>query len=138
MLLPVALTALVLFVQDAEALSALRDFLDEHQLPTIAADALADLMQILKAGPETTVFVDCQALQTFGLGLLAKIRVAAPPARLVLLCSRSHPHRDLIREALALGAYACVLAPYQDYEVLTLVRLNQNRKPVKRAASRKR
>jgi DNA-binding NtrC family response regulator len=138
MLLPMVVTALVLFVQDAEALFTLRDFLDQHQLPTIAADTLADLIQILKAGPETTVFVDCQALQTFGLGLLAKIRVAAPPARLVLLCSRTHQHRHLIREAMALGAYACVLAPYQDYEVLTLVRLNQSRKSVKRATSRKR
>jgi DNA-binding NtrC family response regulator len=139
MSMSVAVTAPVLLAQDEETRRALLELLREHQITALAAENPTELLLILKGGPSATVFVDCQALESHGGGLFAKIRVAAPAARLVLLCERRHQnHRRLVRDALEMGIYACLLAPYEGYEVLTLVRPHQGRKPpVRRTPPRK-
>ena len=44
----------------------------------------------------------------------------------MLLCDKGHQeHRDLIKEAMDLGIYACLLAPVADWEVLAMVRRGQ-------------
>ena len=48
------------------------------------------------------------------------INVACPGCNAILLCDQDH--RVLIKEAVELGVYACILAPYEEWEVLTMIR----------------
>lgn len=82
-----------------------------------------EVLQAIKGRPGATVFVDCEAVSTFGAGIYSKLKVACPRCRLVLLGDKGNKaHREIIREAMELGIYACLLAPYEDWEVLTLMR----------------
>jgi hypothetical protein len=57
------------------------------------------------------------------VGIYAKIKVASRYCRAILICDKSHKaHREIIREAMEIGIYACLLAPYEDWEVLAMVR----------------
>ncbi len=98
-----------------------------------------EALQALKAQGQATVFVDCRTVSTHGPGLYAKIKVACPPCRVVLLCDKTHhEHRDLIKEAMDLGIYACLLAPVADWEVLAMMRRGQVPQPPGRRPPRNR
>jgi len=91
-------------------------------LPRVAAD-LGTVLQALKGEDWATVIVDCEAVTRYGVGIYAKIKVACRYCRVILICDKSHKtHREIIREAMEIGIYACLLAPYEDWEVLAMVR----------------
>ena len=59
-----------------------------------------------------------------------------PGCNAILLCGQDH--RDFIKEAVEHGVYACILAPYEEWEVLTMTRniiakkkLQDQKKPYK-------
>ena len=59
--------------------------------------------------------------------------------RIVLLCDkRHHEHRDIVKEAMDLGIYACLLAPFAEWEVLAMVRHSQVGRPAGRRQARTR
>jgi len=67
------------------------------------------------------------------------MKVACPRCRIVLLCDkRHHEHRDIVKEAMDLGIYACLLAPFAEWEVLAMVRHSQAAKPPGRRQARTR
>jgi len=132
------ISAPVLLVENAAVLQAVVRELGRHQLSPRVAGEVAELLRLLKMEPEATVFLDCRALMQHGVGLIARLRVASPGSRLVLLCSRDHPHhQSLVREAMDMGVYACLSAPYQDYEILAMVRPAQSRKPPRKPPPRR-
>jgi AmiR/NasT family two-component response regulator len=51
----------------------------------------------------------------------------------ILLCDQAH--RKFIKEAMELGAYASILSPYEEWEVLTIIRniltVKRKRRPKK-------
>jgi hypothetical protein len=64
--------------------------------------------------------------------------VACPWSRIVLLCHKDHKnHREIIRQAMEIGVYACLIAPFEGWEVLTMVRHPQARRPSRRRPPRK-
>jgi hypothetical protein len=66
--------------------------------------------------------VDCAAISSYGSGIYSKIKVGCPLCRIVLLCDKAHKdHRTIIKEALEIGIYACLLMPYEDWEVLAML-----------------
>jgi DNA-binding NtrC family response regulator len=98
-----------------------------------------DLIRALKELDFCTIFVDCQVIELYGPGLFAKIKVACPACRMVLLCDRTHEaHRDLVKEAMDLGVYACLLAPFAEWEILTMIRPGQVTAPAGRPSVRDR
>jgi hypothetical protein len=67
------------------------------------------------------------------------MKVACPGIRIVLLCDKSHhEHRDIVKEAMDLGIYACLLAPFAEWEVLAMVRHSQVARPPGRRQARTR
>jgi DNA-binding NtrC family response regulator len=98
---------------------------DNNYYPIVIPDPTA-LPQALKAQPFAVVFIDCEAVISYGGGIYAKIKVSCPRARIILFGQRAHlqnkSHRDLVKEAMDLGVYACLLAPYKDWEVLSMVK----------------
>jgi len=43
-----------------------------------------------------------------------------PGCNAILLCDQDH--RDFIKDTVEHGVYACILTPYDEWEVLTMIR----------------
>lgn len=127
---------LLIFREETRA--AVAEVLAEHfYTPVIMLDP-DGLVQELKGRERATVFVDCEAVLRFGIGLYSRLKVASPGCRLVLFCHKEHPgHRDLIREAMEIGVYACLQWPVEDWEVLTIVRHISTPRPGRRRLPRR-
>jgi DNA-binding NtrC family response regulator len=123
---PFSPPALLLWVADKECRDLLVNILTAQEYAPRVVGQPAEALQTLKGHEQATVFVDCQVVSTHGPGLYAKLKVACPPCRVVLLCEKRHlEHRDIVKEAMDLGIYACLLAPFADWEVLAMVRHGQ-------------
>ena len=123
---PLSSPALLLWVADKGSRDFLVDILTAQEYTPLVVGKPAEALQALKGHEQATVFVDCQIVSTYGPGLYAKLKVACPRCRVVLLCDKSHQeHRDIVKEAMDLGIYACLLAPFADWEVLAMVRHGQ-------------
>jgi DNA-binding NtrC family response regulator len=125
--------ALVVMVADSQTREVLIKLLEGNEhVPQLAGNP-GEALQALKGHEQGTIFVDCRSVSAYGPGLYAKLKVACPRCRVVLLCDKSHQeHRDLVKEAMDLGIYACLLAPFADWEVLAMVRHGQTGKPAGR------
>jgi DNA-binding NtrC family response regulator len=136
---PVESTALLLFVSDSPSRDFLVHFLEAQDYPPTVVGTPNEALKALKNREQATLFVDCQTISIYGPGLYAKIKVACPGCRVVLLCDKSHhEHRDIVKEAMDLGIYACLLAPFAEWEVLAMVRHSQAPKPAGRRQPRTR
>ena len=90
-------------------------------VPCVAANP-PEVMQLLRKTKCATVFVDCEAIGIYGAGICAKFKVACQYCRVVLLCDkRLEAHCQIIKEVMEIGIYACLLPPFEDWEVLTMV-----------------
>jgi DNA-binding response OmpR family regulator len=129
---------LFILVGNDETRDFLVTLLREHNYsPTVAADP-GEMVQALKECQHATVFLDCEEVELYGPGIYSKIKVACQSSRIVLLCDKSHKnHRDIIKEAMEIGIYACLLAPLEGWEVLTMVRHGQSKKPIKKRLPKK-
>ncbi len=117
---------LFLLVADSQPREFLVNFLEAQGYAPRVLEHPGEMVKTLKRTQQATVFVDCLIVGTYGPGLYAKIKVACPGCRIVLLCDKSHhEHRDLVKEAMDLGIYACLLAPFAEWEILAMVRQSQ-------------
>ena len=129
--------ALLLLVADHQFRDFLVNFLESQEYAPRVVGNPNDALQTLKGLDQALVFVDCQTVSAYGPSLYAKIKVACPASRIVLLCAKSHhDHRDIVKEAMDLGIYACLLAPFAEWEVLAMVRHSQVAKPAGRRQPR--
>jgi AmiR/NasT family two-component response regulator len=64
--------------------------------------------------------MDYEVVKSYGARIYSRINVVCPDCNVILFCDQDH--RDLIKEAVEHGVYACILAPYEEWEVLTMIR----------------
>lgn len=87
--------------------------------PLISID-LEELISRIKKLRSAIVIMDYEVVKTNGVRIYSRINVACPECNAILLCDRAH--RGLIQQAVELGVYACILAPYEEWEVLAMIR----------------
>jgi DNA-binding NtrC family response regulator len=87
--------------------------------PLIGAD-LEELIKKSKTRQSGIVMMDYEVVKSYGARIYSRINVACPGCNAILLCDQDH--RDFIKEAVEHGVYACILAPYEEWEVLTMIR----------------
>jgi DNA-binding NtrC family response regulator len=87
--------------------------------PAVVAD-LEELVRKTKRPRNVIVLLDYEMVNTYGTRIYSRINVACPKCSVILLCDQAN--RELIREAIELGAYASILAPYEEWELLTVIR----------------
>ena len=97
--------------------------------PLIGAD-LEELIKSFKTRRSDIVIMDYEVVKSYGARIYSRINVACPLCSAILLCDQDH--RDLIKEAVEHGVYACILAPYEEWEVLTMIRNIIAKKKLKR------
>jgi len=114
--------AVAILVAHEPVRKCLQELLQENGYPASVMANPQQVIQLLRQKKRATVFVDCEALRVHGTGVCSKFKVACPYCRVVLLCDKSLAgNRQIIREAMEIGIYACLLPPYKDWEVLTMV-----------------
>ena len=87
--------------------------------PLIGAD-LEELIKRFKTRHSGIVMMDFEVVKSYGARIYSRINVACPDCNVILFCDQEH--RDLIKEAVEHEVYACILAPYEEWEVLAMVR----------------
>lgn len=114
--------AVVILVLHEPLRKSLVDLLQENGFaPRVAANP-QEVIRILRKKKCATVFVDYEALKMYHPGTCAKFKVACQYCRIILLCDKSQEsHRKIIRDAMEIGIYACLLPPYEDWEILSMV-----------------
>jgi DNA-binding NtrC family response regulator len=129
---------LLLLIGNTKTRDYLINLLREHQYSPVVMSDPGELVQTLKGYQYATVFLDCEAVPLYGTGIYSRIKVACQNCRVVLLCDKAHKsHRDIIKEAMEIGVYACLLAPFEGWELLTMVRHSQAKKPAKKRPTKK-
>ncbi len=115
---------ILLLVSGPRTRQNLSSLLSENQLsPRLMGDQ-KELLRELKRTQCATVLIDCGAVGVYGTGIISKIKVACQHSRIIVFCDKEHlpdsQHREIIKEILAIGVYACVMAPYKGWEVISL------------------
>jgi len=87
--------------------------------PLIVAD-LEELIKKIKTKHSGIVIMDYEVVKSYGARIYSRINVAIPGCNAILLCDKDH--RDFIKEAVEHGVYACILSPYEEWEVVTMIR----------------
>jgi DNA-binding NtrC family response regulator len=64
--------------------------------------------------------VDHEVVNNYGARIYSRINATCSGCDVILLCDQLH--LDLIKEAMELNVYACILAPFKEWEVLTMIR----------------
>jgi PleD family two-component response regulator len=117
-------TSILLLVGNGQTRDYLSNLLLENNyFPLLMTDP-EELLQSLKEKQIAIVLIDCSAITSFGARILSRIKVACQRCRIIIFCDKEHlhdrSHRELIKEALNIGVYACILAPYKEWEVLSM------------------
>ena len=129
-------SAVFVLVLDKKTAAHLCDLCRKNRYHPVVTDNPDELRENLRDHDSAVIFFDHETINRYGPGIYSRVRVACPGANVILLCDKAH--RDLIREAMELGVYACILVPYRDWEVLTIVknilarnRVKQRKRPPK-------
>jgi DNA-binding NarL/FixJ family response regulator len=92
----------------------------ENNYRYLVANNPEALVKTIKEQASAIVFVDYEAVKIYGARIYSRVKVACPECNIILLGDQNH--QRLIKEAMELGAYACILTPYEEWEVLTMIR----------------
>jgi hypothetical protein len=116
---------IMLLVGNGRTRESLSNLLAENNyFPLLMTDP-EELLQSLQGKEFAIILIDCRAVSSFGTRILSKIKVACRLCRIIIFCDKEHlfdkRHREFIKEILGIGVYACILAPYKEWEVLSLV-----------------
>jgi PleD family two-component response regulator len=122
---------ILLLISDHQTRNYLWKLLVEnHFSPRLMADQ-EELLRVLKENQFSVVLIDCGAVSCYGARIISKIKVVCQRGRIIVLCDKTHlcdsRHRGLIKEILAIGVYACIVAPYEEWEVFSLVTYDSQR-----------
>ena len=126
-------TDVFLLVANGDIRNYIKELCEKNNYhPLITAD-LEELVKETKKMRSAIVFVDYKVVNTYGARMYSRINVACPGCDVILLCDQAH--RKFIKEAMELGAYASILSPYEEWEVLTMIRniltVKRKRRPKK-------
>ncbi|MGA2939377.1 MAG: hypothetical protein ABSF52_20085 [Syntrophobacteraceae bacterium] len=83
--------------------------------------SLDELINPSKRVSNTIILIDCEGVIAYGVTVISKLKTTCQECKLILLCSQ--PHRSMIKRVMELGAYGCIIEPYREWELLTMVRL---------------
>ncbi len=92
----------------------------ENNYKYLVANNPEALVKTIKKQEGAIVFVDYEAIKICGTGIFSRVKVACPGCNTILLSDQDH--QRLIKEAMELGVYACIMSPYEEWEVLTMIR----------------
>jgi DNA-binding NtrC family response regulator len=94
--------------------------LERNQFKPVLISNPGELATELKERTSAVIFIDWEAETQYGPAIIMNIKAACKEGGIIFLYDKDH--RNLIREVMQLGVYGCVLAPYDEWEILTMVK----------------
>lgn len=133
---PAEQITILLLIPNHEIHCHLRDLLERNEYKTVSVSGLDELLDRLKVMTDVIVLLDGEAISIYGPSLYSKVTAVSQGCKMIMLCRQAH--RNYIKEAMAFGVYGCVLEPFAEWEVLTMLRhILSDIQPKKRKPSRK-
>jgi DNA-binding response OmpR family regulator len=112
-------------ISDPQMRNDLYSLLSENNYNPLLLSNQEELLRVLKENQFAIVLIDCGAVYIHGARIISKIKVVCQHGRIIIFCHKAHlcdsQHRDLIKDILTIGVYACILAPFNDWEVLSMI-----------------
>ncbi len=105
-----------------------------HFNPVVISNP-GELATELKERTSPVIFIDWEAETQYGPAIIMNIKAALQEGGIIFLYDKDH--RNLIREVMQLGVYGCILAPYDEWEILTMVKHLLTKKTAKTDRRRK-
>jgi DNA-binding NtrC family response regulator len=113
-------TAILLFVGNEKVRNNVLEICRKNNYFPVIASNFEQLIKKIRRKSSAIVFVDHEVVNNYGARIYSRINVACSGCDVLLLCDQAH--RDLIREAMELSVYACIMAPFEEWEILTMIR----------------
>jgi DNA-binding NarL/FixJ family response regulator len=135
MISPSKPTSISLLVLNDVIRQHLLDILERNYFKPVVISNPAELAGELKACTSPVIFIDWEAETQYGPAIIMNIKAACQEGGIIFLYDKDH--RNLIREVMQLGVYGCVLAPYDEWEILTMVKHLLTKKTIKTDRRRK-
>ena len=107
-------------VANDEVRNHIMELCEKNNYRSLINADLEELTERTKRMRTAIVLIDYEVVKTYGARIYSRINVVCPRCSVILLCDQAN--RELIREAMELGAYASILEPYEEWEVLTMIR----------------
>ena len=132
---PLKPTPISLLVLNDTIRRHLLSILERNQYKPVVISTPGELAAELKERTCPVIFIDWEAETQYGPAIIMNIKAACKEGGIIFLYDKDH--RNLIREVMQLGVYGCVLAPYDEWEILTMVKHLLAKKSVKTDRRRK-
>jgi DNA-binding NtrC family response regulator len=113
-------TAILILIANEEICNYIIELCKNNNYNPIITANPEELIKKIRGMSGAIVFVDQEVVNSYGAKIYSRINVTCSGCDVILLCDQSH--RDLIKEAMELSVYACILAPFKEWEVLTMIR----------------
>jgi len=118
-------TPILLLISEPQMRNDLCSLLVENNYYPLLLSNQEELLRVLKENQFAIVLIDCGAVYVYGARIISKIKVVCQHGRIIIFCNKAHlcdsQHRDLLKDILTIGVYACILAPFNDWEVLSMI-----------------
>ncbi len=106
---------------DPNIRTSLKDILEEKgYVATVAADG-KEAIAIAKERPEDIVIIDMQLPFLNGLETFSELKKINPEIRAIIITAYKEEMKDLVEQALAGGAYACIYKPFDPQKIVEMV-----------------
>ena len=132
---PAKPTPISLLVLNDSIRQHLLSILERNQFTPVVITNPRELAVELKEHPSPVIFIDWEAETQYGPAIIMNIKATLKEGGIIFLYDREH--RNLIQEVMQLGVYGCVLAPYDEWEILTMVKHLLSKRAVKPERRRK-
>lgn len=132
---PTKPTSISLLVLNDTIRHHLLEILERNNYKAVIIANPGELAQELKERTSPVIFIDWEAETQYGPAIIMNIKAALKEGGIIFLYDKDH--RNLIQEVMQLGVYGCVLAPYDEWEILTMVKHLLTKKTVKPERRRK-
>lgn len=109
--------------------------LERNLFKPVVISTPGELTAELKERLSPVIFIDYEAETQYGPAIIMNIKAVLKEGGIIFLYDKDH--RNLIQEVMQLGVYGCVVAPYDEWEILTMVKHLLAKKTVKTDRRRK-
>jgi len=123
-------TVILMLLANEEICRYMLSLCRENNYKYLAAINPEELVKTIKKQKNAILFVDYETVKIYGARIYSRVKVACPECNIILLGDQDH--QRLIKEAMELGAYACIMSPYEEWEVLTMIRNILSKKKLKK------
>ena len=106
---------------DPNIRTSLKDILEEKgYVVTVAKDG-KEAIAIAKERPEDIVIIDMQLPFLNGLETFLELKNINPKIQAIIITAYKEDMKDLVEQALAKGAYACIYKPFDPQKIVEMV-----------------